>query len=466
MNGKILIVDDVATNRIVFKVKMGAAAYSPVLAATGHECLRVAREDRPDLILLDLALPDISGVEVLRRLRQDPMTKDIPVIVVSASTSQDDRIEALEAGADDIFFKPYDDQLLMSRVRNLLRRRQEMSDLAHSGSDALVGLAEPISEFVQPGLIAVVTDRADSALRLRRDLAPMMRDNFVIVGMTEALGPISVQRESADIYLIDLTCVPADRGLRLLSDLRSRTPTHHAGICLMLPAGATTTALTAFDLGANALIEDGMTAEEIALRLRMILRGKRHADHERERLQDDLRLAMIDPLTGLFNRRYAMAKLTTMAQHTKACGRPFAVLIADLDRFKSVNDRFGHGAGDHVLVEIGRRLTSGLRNSDLLARVGGEEFLIALPEADLEGALAIATRLCMLVKETPIALPGGQVLTVTMSVGVAMSDVLGSAWGSTATTEFVSKVMDCADQALLLSKTEGRNKVSIGRNAA
>ena len=465
MHGKILIVDDVATNRIVFKVKMGAAAYSPILAATGQECLRIAREERPDLILLDLALPDISGIEVLRRLRQDPLTKNIPVIVVSASTNPDDRIEALEAGADDIFFKPYDDQLLMSRLRNLLRRSQEMSDLSPGGTEAFAGLAEPISEFVQPGLIAIVTDRADSALRLRRDLAPMMRDSFVIVGMTEALAPISAQRESADIYLIDLTSVPADRGLRLLSDLRSRTPTHHSGICVMLPTGATTTALTAFDLGANALVEDGMTSEEIALRLRMILRRKRHADHERERLQDDLRLAMVDPLTGLFNRRYAMAKLTTMAQHTKTKGRPFAVLMADLDRFKSVNDHFGHAAGDHVLIEIGRRLTSGLRNSDLLARVGGEEFLIALPDADLEGALAIATRLCVLVKEAPIALPGGQELTVTMSVGVAMSDVLASAWG-TSTTEFVSKVMDCADQALMSSKTEGRNKVSIGRNAA
>lgn len=465
MNGKILIVDDVATNRIVFKVKMVAASYSPILAASGHECLRLAREDHPDLILLDLALPDLSGVDVLRRLRQDPVTQDIPVIVVSASTSPDDRIKALEAGADDVFFKPYDDQLLMSRVRNLLRRRQQMSDMTHGGSDALVGLAEPLREFAQPGLIAIVTDRPDGGLRLRRELAPKMRDTFVTLGMAEALAPISPQRDSADIYLIDVTGVPADRGLRLLSDLRSRNTTHHAGICLMLPAGTTTTALNAFDLGADALIDDGMMAEEVALRLRIILRGKRHADHERERLQDDLRLAMIDPLTGLFNRRYAMGKLTAMALHTRKSDRPFAVLIADLDRFKSVNDRFGHGAGDHVLVEIGRRLTSGLRDSDLLARVGGEEFLIALPEADLDEALAIATRLCVLVKETPIALPGGQALTVTMSVGVAVSDVVASAWGGS-TADFVSKVMDCADQALLSSKTEGRNKVSIGRNAA
>jgi two-component system cell cycle response regulator len=208
-----------------------------------------------------------------------------------------------------------------------------------------------------------------------------------------------------------------------------------------------------------------MSPEEIALRLRSILRGKRRADQVRERLQDDLRLAMIDPLTGLFNRRYAMARLAKMANQTRLSGKPFAVMIADLDRFKSVNDRFGHAAGDSVLVEIGHRLSAGLRNSDLLARVGGEEFLIALPETDLDEALDIATRLCVMVKDRPMSLPTGQELVVTMSVGVAISGLATAAWGNS-TLDFVGKVMECADQALLSSKMEGRNKVSIGRNAA
>lgn len=465
MAGKILIVDDVATNRIVFKVKLGAASYTPVLAANGQDCLRLAHDQRPDLILLDLALPDLSGVEVLRRLRQDPFTKDIPVIVVSASTQQEDRMQALEAGADDIFFKPYDDQLLMARVRNLLRRRQDMPEIAVEEPAAILGMAEPRVNFVQPGLIALVTDRTDVALRLRRELAPQMRDTFVILGTNEALGDRATGQDSADIYVIDVTKPPSETGLRLLSDLRSRSLTRHAGICMLSPSGASKIALTAFDLGANEIIDDTMSAEEMALRLRIILRGKRRADKERERLQDDLRLAMIDPLTGLFNRRYAMAKLTTMADCARTNSRSFAVLIADIDRFKSVNDRFGHSAGDAVLVEIGRRLSSGLRNSDLLARVGGEEFLIALPETDLEEALNIATRLCVTIKESPMPLPGGQDLTVTMSVGVAVSDDAPSAWDLTA-LDFASKVMDCADQALLSSKMEGRNKVSIGRNAA
>jgi len=465
MDGNILIVDDVATNRIVFKVKLGAASYTPLLAATGQECLRLAREKRPDLILLDLALPDLTGVEVLRQLRNDPMTRSIPVIVVSASTNQEDRIHALEAGADDVFFKPYDDQLLMSRVRNLLRRRQEMPDLALTDPSGVMGMAEPQGDFVQPGLIALVTDRADIGLRLRRELAPRMRDSFVMVNVGDALADISTMRESADVYLIDLTTVSADRGLRLLSDLRSRSATHHAGICIMLAEGATKTALAAFDLGANEVVDDTMSPEEIALRLRSILRGKRRADQVRERLQDDLRLAMIDPLTGLFNRRYAMARLAKMANQTRLSGKPFAVMIADLDRFKSVNDRFGHAAGDSVLVEIGHRLSAGLRNSDLLARVGGEEFLIALPETDLDEALDIATRLCVMVKDRPMSLPTGQELVVTMSVGVAISGLATAAWGNS-TLDFVGKVMECADQALLSSKMEGRNKVSIGRNAA
>lgn len=465
MAGKILIVDDVATNRIVFKVKLGAAAYTPVLAANGHDCLVLAREHRPDLIFLDLVLPDLPGVEVLRRLRSDPVTKDIPVIVVSASTSAEDRISALEAGADDIFFKPYDDQLLMSRVRNLLRRRQEMPDLPLAAETRLMGMAESQGEFAQPGLIALVTDRADAGMRLRRELSPVMRDAFVILGIVDALAEVAPGRASADVYVIDVTNGQEDKGLRLLSDLRSRSSTHHAGICMVTASGATKAALTAFDLGANEIVDEAMTAEEIALRLRIILRGKRRADHARERLQDDLRLAMIDPLTGLFNRRYAMAKLTTMAQHAQIIGKPFAVLIADLDRFKSVNDRFGHAAGDRVLIEVGQRLSAGLRNNDLLARVGGEEFLIALPETELDDALSIATRLCARLDESPILLPGGERLPVTMSVGVAVSDPCSTDWHGT-NLDYVSSIMECADQALLASKTAGRNKVSIGRNAA
>jgi two-component system cell cycle response regulator len=111
MAGRILIVDDVATNRIVLKVRLSAALYDPVLAATGEDALRLARSTHPDLMLLDLQLPDIGGLQVLERLRADPATRDLPVIVHSSSHRPDIRLAALRAGADDVLHKPADDQL-------------------------------------------------------------------------------------------------------------------------------------------------------------------------------------------------------------------------------------------------------------------------------------------------------------------------------------------------------------------
>ncbi len=467
MDGTILIVDDVATNRIVFKVKLGAASYHPLMATGGLECLRMARDARPDLILLDLMLPDLSGVEVIRRLRADPVTCDIPVIVVSALTSLTDRLAALEAGADDVFSKPWDDQLLMARVRNLLRSRQDAADLAGGRDAMLYGMAEPVSDFGHPGVLALVTDRTDSALQMRRDLGPLLRDRIVIMGHADALLDVEPGRPSADIYIIETDGKPGERGLRLLSDLRSRLATRHAGICILSSrtalAEAGAEATMAFDLGADAVIDSRMTSVEMALRLRMILRRKQRADRTREQLQDGLRLAMLDPLTGLFNRRFAMPKLTELAGRAVAAGRSFAVMIADLDRFKSVNDRYGHATGDAVLIEVARRFGQNLRGSDLLARVGGEEFLIAVPDAGLEEAQAIAVRLCQQIEARAIEAPGGEQITVTVSIGLAIG-CAGTV--DTDAAGLASSVTEEADQALLLSKTAGRNTVTIARSAA
>ncbi len=466
MDGKILIVDDVATNRIVFKAKLRAACYNPITATGGEECLRLAHEEAPDLILLDLMLPDLSGVDVLRRLRADPETCDIPVIVVSSSTAPADRLMALEAGADDIFIKPYDDQRLLARVRNLLRSQQEVTDL-HKGREVMMmGMAEAAADFAPPGILALVTDRPELALRVRRDLAPLMRDTFVIMGLAGALLDIDPGRPSADLYIIDADEAQGQRGLRLVSDLRSRAATRHSGICLLSGPAPRNDSLIGFDLGANEVFEPGISIAEIVLRLRRVLRRKRRADRVRAQLQDGLRLAMIDPLTGLHNRRYAMARLTALSESAHLRGQSFAVMIADLDRFKSVNDRFGHAAGDAVLVEVSRRLAANLRTEDLLARVGGEEFLIVLPDTTLEDAKAIAHRLCAQIEARPIALPKGQDLSVTVSIGLALSRHQGTQQGGGRDAAFAAKVMDDADQALMMSKSAGRNMVTIGQSAA
>jgi two-component system, cell cycle response regulator len=465
MAGKLLIVDDVATNRIVFKVKLGAAFYTPLLAATGAECLTVARAEQPDLILLDLMLPDMSGTDVLRALRADAVTRDIPVIVLSSSHDDIARMAALAAGADDFLTKPFADEVLLARVRNLLRAHSPIDGLASTESRlAMPGMADADTPYEGPGVVALISDRPEVAMRWRKDLGTAFSAHYVVLTREEALSDSAVPHlgdTTPDIFLIDGNLGGGAGGLRLMSDLRSRGSSRFAAICLLGAALGDDRVAMAFDLGANDVIGPSTQPREVGLRLRTILRRKRAADRARASVQDGLRLAVIDPLTGLYNRRYAIPQLGIVAERAADDGTVFAVMVVDLDRFKSVNDRFGHAAGDAVLVEISSRLSTNLRATDLLARIGGEEFLIVLPNTTYAEAQLAAERLCNVVKDRPVMLPGGPSLGITVSIGVAFSGT-----HTASPSESVAAIIDRADQALLIAKSEGRNQVTISRTAA
>lgn len=461
MSGKILIVDDVATNRIVYKVKLGAACYAPILASDGQSCLDLARSEKPDLILLDLVLPDMIGTEVLQRLRADPVTAAIPVVVFSAEVDAAARLAALAAGADDFLTKSVDDQTLMARLRNLLRGREALAEL-ESGAAPIraLGFAEPVAPFQLPGTIALVTHRPETALRWRRDLGAQLPDKMLMLTREAALSDAPLV-PMPDVYVIESDLAETMGGLRLMSELRSRTQTRHAAICIVKTGTAAGEAAMAFDLGANDVVDAGVDPREFSLRIARLMVRKREADKLRASVRDGLRLAVIDPLTGLFNRRYAVSQLSDIAAQAQITHNPFAVMVVDLDRFKDVNDRFGHPAGDAVLTEVARRMAMNVRAGDLLARIGGEEFLIALPDTDLSKASRIAQRLCRAVQEMPFPIPGFAPLDLTASIGLAVCET-GKTWGE----DPVSDVIDRADRALLVAKSAGRNQVTISRSAA
>ncbi|WP_435258013.1 diguanylate cyclase [Thioclava sp. FR2] len=464
MDGKILVIDDVATNRIVLKAKLSAARYQPLLASSGSEGMRLARTDRPDLILMDLRLPDMSGIELCAAFRQDPTTATTPIIAMTSSDKLHDRLKAMDAGADDVFTKSSTDAFLLARVRNLLRGHQDIRDLKQDGNDREFELAEDITPFAQPSRIAIVTHRKDEGMRLRRHLSPLMRGDIEIVTVDEAFSQADPDKSGPDLYLIDgENTNPTASIRRLLSDLRSRGTTRHASICLL----SRTRALDgvegmAFDLGANDIIDPNSDIQEIAVRLRATLRRKRYVDRTRANLQDGLRLAMIDPVTGLYNRRYAMARLTSLVFSQSETSRPLTILVADLDRFKRVNDVHGHAAGDQVLIDVAKKMQQGLRQQDLLARFGGEEFLIVLPETGLDAGNVIAQRLRSILVQNPTKLANGERVEVTASFGLAVLET--SLARTSHDAEIIARdLIDQADAALLTAKASGRNMVTIAR---
>jgi two-component system, cell cycle response regulator len=456
MSARILIVDDVAANRIVQQARLTAAFYEPIPAADGATCLARARDERPDLILLDLGLPDMSGLEVLGRLRRDPVTRDIPVIALTAVGTTDERLAAFAAGADDVMDRPANERVLLARLRNLLRLRAE-GEFPTADGLVMAGLADAPVAFEPQGTIAVVG--SDAADPLWRRLSGLVRDRLVMVSRREALADVSPGTLPEVFILHDDGRNPSGT-LRLLSELKSHQSTRHAAVCVLGAAGAGDEAAMAFDLGADDAVGPQVTAEELALRTRGLLRRKRHSDRRRARMQDGLRLAMRDPLTGLYNRRCAAPQLAAIAARACQEGSQFAVMVMDLDRFKQVNDAYGHSAGDQVLVEVARRLSANLRETDVLARIGGEEFLAILPQSTMSVARRVAERICQAMDHHPIRLQSGEELRVTVSIGVAVAGTAGS------DSYAIEGLVEQADLALLESKGAGRNQVTYRLAAA
>lgn len=444
MAGRILIVDDVATNRIVMKVRLATSRHATLLAADGIEALRLTRECHPDLVLLDLDLPAMDGLSVLRALRADPASRDIPVIVHTATPLAEARLAALRAGADDVFAKPADERLLLARIRNLLRRR----DPAETMQSPLFALQEQADPFDWPGLVAMTGFAAEGGHRLARLLAPLLPHRL------HPVAAAGLPADPPDAWLIDATAGPVNPAYALLSELRSAPDSRHTGIAVL--TDGPDSAAMAYDLGADEAICPRSQPEEMALRLNAMIARSRAAARHRAQLRDNVRLAMIDPLTGLFNRRYALRRMGEMSLGSVGGGIGTATMIVDIDRFKQINDHFGHAAGDAVLVEVARRLQDHLTEDDLIARIGGEEFLIALPDRALTQARDLADRLRAAIHDRPIALAAGEAVTLTISIGLCLAPP----------GTLPDDAIDRADRALMSAKLQGRNRVIVGRSAA
>ena len=287
MSARTLVVDDNPLNLRMLADWLATEHYVVNTATDGFEALAKIAAERPDIVLLDVVMPELNGFEVCRRIKADPTMADIPVIMVTALSDVDDLVRGFDAGADDFVTKPFNFDALMARVRSQLRR-------------------------------------------------------------------------------------------------------------------------------------------------------KRHY----ERIVEE---SLVDPLTCAFNRRYFDAHAPRMAARCRAARNPVAVLMIDVDNLKQINDARGHSAGDRVLKEVVDRFTSALRPSDLVARVGGDEFVVVMPETDPDAALHIAERLCSRIGDTPV-----EGVAVTVSVGTA---------ASRPDEEELDATLQRADAALYEAKRAGGNRV-------
>lgn len=461
MSGKILIVDDLATNRIVLKVKLCHAHYEVVQAASAKEALRLVAVQRPDLILANACLPDATASDFITALRDAEGSRSIPVMFLQTTDCPSERRAALSAGADDILSKPVPEALLLARLRNLLRQHhgeQELS-LQIGGAQAL-GFAEAPPGFDAPGRVGIIA-RAE-AYGLQALLARHSAHTTTVIDVDRALS-LSDAQPPADVYLLQITGAETEEGLRLLAELKAAPRSRARPIIALVEADAAALGVTLLDMGADDVITGHPDPRELILRLSAQLRRKRRGERLRAALRDGLNAATLDPLTGAHNRRFALPFLQRLIESSQMSGKSFAVMLADLDFFKQVNDRHGHAAGDQVLCAVTRQLRAHLRTGDMLARIGGEEFLIVTPATTRKRAQRTADRLCAMIAQTPIAVAGQSApLHVTISIGVTMATPAPAG-----PPPAVGQLLEEADRALYAAKAQGRNMVTFcARSAA
>lgn len=450
MSARILVVDDIEPNRRLLQAKLEAKYFTIDLASSGLECLeKAAGETQPDIILLDVMMPGIDGYETCSRLKADPTTAHIPVVMVTALSEREHRVRGLEAGAEDFLTKPVEDFALMARINALSRYNAVANELRQrEASGVRAGVLEDVDEeeLNRPSRVLVI----DENPRTSATTATILRNAGHTAVTLHDEGGIDLSDESADLVLLSLSSSRFDP-LRLCAHFKMGEKTRSLSILVSHHDHEREMAGKAMDIGASDMVLAPMDEQELLARVRTQTRRSRYIEYMRRRVDRGMELAIIDQLTGLYNRRHMIGQLNQRLQRSAMGGEALSVMIADIDHFKRVNDTYGHEAGDKVLQELAERLQANVRPSDIVCRQGGEEFAVIMPETGGDVACSAAERIRRAVAAAPFEIDGVPVsLEITLSGGVA---------SYRHESETPEDLLKRADDALYRAKSGGRNRI-------
>jgi two-component system cell cycle response regulator len=319
-----------------------------------------------------------------------------------------------------------------------------------SGGDAAIGAdgrTRELAEAVTPIVVLVVEDSAVIRVLVRRMLVAGGHTVVEAAGGADALAVCREQQP--DVVLLDVE-MPEMSGWDVLAAMKADPDLRDVPVVFLTGRSDTTDMVDGLRLGAHDYLRKPCEPTELLARVQAAARVKRLQDELRQRNEDLDRISRTDALTGLRNRRHVeeyLAKLTSLARRNV---EPIAVLVIDIDHFKSVNDTHGHDAGDAVLREVASRMLDSVRLEDLVGRWGGEEFLVVLPNTADQGAAELAERLRQVVADTPCRLADGDAVQVTISVGCAASLI-----------DDAGRLVRSADTAMYEAKQTGRNRVVV-----
>jgi diguanylate cyclase (GGDEF)-like protein len=422
--GKVLLVHGEPQVRTALARLIRAEGYRPVVAATGEEALALAQGDEFRVVITDLTMIGMGGVALLQRL--SPLLPEARFLVLTSSGSVNTELLPRGHGIR-VFFKPWADEELMSAVRGCDEPR--------------ISVLPPAPRLKTPNVTRVLLIEDDSADAMLFETGLRLRhpgEFAVTVAPDMATAEAALRRDTFDVISLDLG-LPDAHGLQAVARLQAEAP--HIGFIVLSHSEDPELAIATVKAGAqDYLVKRRAGAANIAKSLRYAEERKRAEQHLAN-------IAFHDQLTGLANRNLFRQRVAKALANCRRRGDAFAVLVLDMDRFKSINDALGHDAGDVFLQHVAERLRESTREADTVARLGGDEFaVLATGIAAPTDVAPILERILAAIR-VPIELSGSR-LNPTTSIGVAVYPASG---------EDSDSLLAAADAAMYVAKKEGRN---------
>ncbi|MEO1536798.1 MAG: diguanylate cyclase [Pseudomonadota bacterium] len=461
MPKRVLVIDAIATHRIRFAALLENARYKVDTIMAPQALKKPARDY--DIVLI--GLPDEGPARLITAVNQVLDRPKAPILCLDRKGSPLRRLLAMRAGARDVLPSKSPDDLVLALVRRLIRQGEAERETERRRITATsFGFSEAVAAFTAKARIVCLGDLGQMPERL----SALLHHDVVNLPDASALED-AMPSAGFDAILVH-TGQDAIALREVLTELQDNTHLSPVPILALYPENQADIATDALALGASEVAPETAGLEEFELRIAQMLAQKAQADALRWSDEQSYRLAATDPLTGLYNRRYAEAYLATLPVGIHDSRTEFCMLLLDLDHFKKVNDTYGHVAGDIALREVATCIQANLRACDLVARYGGEEFLVILPETSCATATLLAERLRRAVAAHTVPIPKVGDIALSASIGVA-AGALDQPMVQKRTGTFdlpvrfgngpFEEVFTAADAALYRAKSLGRNRVEV-----
>lgn len=461
MPGRILVFDPIVTNRIMLKAQLSIEFFDVVLASDFSELQSQVRLKKSDLILISFQADCASGFECARWLKDNQASSHTPVVFLHNSDDSSVWDQSHDLLVDDVLQYRATKWLMRSRLNLLIRSKERLDAItAKRRTISDMGFAEQSISFPPLPTKRITVDLSFATDlfgdEFIRSLKHLLSKDFPNLQLNIASN-IKHPNRPADLYIIAPDILATDTAFAQMIALRRAEPAAAPNILFVTSKNDEPIAQRALEFGANDFIFHGASIQEMACRIRRIVWHHNIAHQAEKNISQHLQSALLDPLTGLYNRRYAMQHLNRLIRTPSKAENTITAMVLDLDRFKQVNDTYGHLTGDTVIRQSAQRLKNNLRSTDLVARVGGEEFLIILENASIERVKQIAERLRFEISSKTFLTDNGDAIAVSASIGVSGTK---STWASS------DALIESADMALYRAKDDGRDSVNFCEKAA